>query len=267
MDPSTGMGDPSLLLIRVAVWMSMLFTASSTSLVARRNRFCRNFISCVNWRNPRVSFDNRLHSETLHRSSGRSMASLVGEETQSSNRTSESYGELMTTRDSLVGSTWMFTLDIGREKNTWMPPQWAASGRRMQIPMLCTFKEGGVIESRIGPYLSMGIGEGNWRKVGNLLKFWIEIEGFEKFDVSLPKGKLHFTTNAWGNVLRQKGNVLTIRAVRFYLQHSWRGLKHSKSISLTITIVDFILFLDKILGTKRMEDGRNICCRASSGKR
>mmetsp|Transcript_9018 Transcript_9018/g.14648 ORF Transcript_9018/g.14648 Transcript_9018/m.14648 type:complete len:109 (-) Transcript_9018:133-459(-) len=68
----------------------------------------------------------------------------------------------------------------------------------------------------------MGIGEGNWRKVGNLLKFWIEIEGFEKFDVSLPKGKLHFTTNAWGNVLRQKGNVLTIRATRFLVRKEWR---------------------------------------------
>ena len=36
----------------------------------------------------------------------------------------------------LAGTRWSVVLDFGREKNTWMPPAWAASGRRVEVPLL-----------------------------------------------------------------------------------------------------------------------------------
>ena len=35
----------------------------------------------------------------------------------------------------LAGARLRLVLDIGREKNTWMPPAWAASGRRVEMPL------------------------------------------------------------------------------------------------------------------------------------
>jgi hypothetical protein len=46
----------------------------------------------------------------------------------------------------LVGTHWLLTMDIGREKNTWMPPTWAASGRRMEIPILVTLAANGCVQ-------------------------------------------------------------------------------------------------------------------------
>uniref|UniRef100_A0A7S2X7L6 Uncharacterized protein n=1 Tax=Lotharella oceanica TaxID=641309 RepID=A0A7S2X7L6_9EUKA len=125
----------------------------------------------------------------------------------------------------IVGSRRRLVLDIGREKNTWMPPQWAASGRRMEIHMLATFQENGHVSARIGLYLDMGIHGGEWHIEGDALKFWLEIDGFERFDVSLPKGKLYFACNLWGVVLgnqANKNNRLTIQARRFFVREETR---------------------------------------------
>ena len=35
----------------------------------------------------------------------------------------------------LAGAHLRLVLDVGREKNTWMPPAWAASGRRVEVPL------------------------------------------------------------------------------------------------------------------------------------
>jgi len=122
----------------------------------------------------------------------------------------------------IADTRWKINLNIGREKNTWMPPLWAASGRRMEIHMECTFQKDGGVAARIGPYLPMDVRAGKWDQLGNVLKFWVEIGGFERFDVSLPSGRLYFTTNVWGDVLRARGNVLTIRATRFWVRRESR---------------------------------------------
>ena len=41
---------------------------------------------------------------------------------------------------------WILTMDIGRERNTWMDPKWAASGRRVQVPLALEFRAGGLLE-------------------------------------------------------------------------------------------------------------------------
>eukprot|EP00976_Prorocentrum_cordatum_P095484 1190190-Prorocentrum_minimum.AAC.2 len=49
----------------------------------------------------------------------------------------------------LAGTSWLLTMDIGRERNTWMDPTWAASGRRMEIPILVTLEAGGRVQVRV----------------------------------------------------------------------------------------------------------------------
>uniref|UniRef100_A0A7S4DI47 Uncharacterized protein n=2 Tax=Lotharella globosa TaxID=91324 RepID=A0A7S4DI47_9EUKA len=106
-----------------------------------------------------------------------------------------------------------------------MPPQWAASGRRMEIHMLAEFHENGDVSARIGPYLDMGVHKGRWVvSEDDVLRFWLEIDGFERFDVSLPKGKLFFACNLWGLLLGNKStnNILTIVAKRFFVRKEKR---------------------------------------------
>jgi hypothetical protein len=45
----------------------------------------------------------------------------------------------------LTGAKLRLTLDIGRERNTWMPPTWAASGRRLEIPLAVELQPGGTV--------------------------------------------------------------------------------------------------------------------------
>ena len=41
----------------------------------------------------------------------------------------------------LPGSTWRITLNVGREKGTWMPEDWGASGARLSLPLQITFTD------------------------------------------------------------------------------------------------------------------------------
>lgn len=45
----------------------------------------------------------------------------------------------------LEGARLRLTLDIGRERNTWMPQTWAASGRRLEIPAAVEMQPGGIV--------------------------------------------------------------------------------------------------------------------------
>ena len=97
-----------------------------------------------------------------------------------------------------------------------MPPQWAASGRRMEMHMLIRFNYDGTLTARLGPYLDMNVKGGKWKlEGGDTLRFFVDVSGFARFDVSLPEGPLYFVCNAWGPVISKKNNVLSIRARRF----------------------------------------------------
>ncbi|KAK3238725.1 hypothetical protein CYMTET_51287 [Cymbomonas tetramitiformis] len=47
----------------------------------------------------------------------------------------EKLGYAADSTQDLLGSKWQIEMDIGREKGTWMPPGWAASGRRVVLPI------------------------------------------------------------------------------------------------------------------------------------
>lgn len=42
-------------------------------------------------------------------------------------------------RLALGGTTWRIVLNVGRERGTWMPDEWAASGARLSFPLDVTF--------------------------------------------------------------------------------------------------------------------------------
>ncbi|GAB5369939.1 hypothetical protein AAMO2058_001449200 [Amorphochlora amoebiformis] len=133
-------------------------------------------------------------------------------------------------------------LDVGREKNTWMPPQWAASGRRMEIHMLVNFLQDGQLEARMGPYLDMSLKGGTWSKgPNNRLKFNIAIGGFERFDVSLPEGLLYFSSSSWGGLISERNNIITIRATRFLVRKEWRMVGTFRAIPIPTADKDPVL--------------------------
>mmetsp|Transcript_33230 Transcript_33230/g.102991 ORF Transcript_33230/g.102991 Transcript_33230/m.102991 type:complete len:206 (+) Transcript_33230:114-731(+) len=39
----------------------------------------------------------------------------------------------------LTSATWKVSLNVGREQGTWMPEEWAASGARLLLPVVCEF--------------------------------------------------------------------------------------------------------------------------------
>merc|ERR1712086_266877 len=65
----------------------------------------------------------------------------------------------------------------------------------------------------VGMYLDMGVRDGTWRlEDKGILRFDIEIDGFERGDVSLPPGSLYFNCEAVGKELRvTSNNVVTIQ--------------------------------------------------------
>jgi hypothetical protein len=61
-------------------------------------------------------------------------------------------------KETLVGAEYLMSLDIGRESGTWMPPQWGASGKRLELDLLIEFDADGRIaapkERALGSILS-----------------------------------------------------------------------------------------------------------------
>ena len=53
----------------------------------------------------------------------------------------------------LVGQTWKLKLDVGREKGSWMPEEWATSGARLQLDATVTFDDEPISEDEtlVGP--------------------------------------------------------------------------------------------------------------------
>lgn len=63
----------------------------------------------------------------------------------------------------IAGQRYLLTLDIGRERHTWMDPTWAASGRRVEVPVAVQFDEGGQVRVLgIGAYSPLKVSKCEW---------------------------------------------------------------------------------------------------------
>ena len=132
----------------------------------------------------------------------------------------------------LIGTRWKLTLDIGRERGTWMPPEWGASGRRILCPIAVELKDGGVLQCvGVGAFLPMEMSAGKWRLEGDALKFSVGMSGMTRGDITLPEDALHFRTAAWGSTVASKGNLLLLQT-RFGFRKEWRMVGAFKTESL-----------------------------------
>eukprot|EP00241_Pyramimonas_parkeae_P019858 CAMPEP_0114292512 /NCGR_PEP_ID=MMETSP0059-20121206/9103_1 /TAXON_ID=36894 /ORGANISM="Pyramimonas parkeae, Strain CCMP726" /LENGTH=157 /DNA_ID=CAMNT_0001414169 /DNA_START=395 /DNA_END=868 /DNA_ORIENTATION=- len=115
-------------------------------------------------------------------------------------------------------------MDIGREKNTWMDPRWAASGKRMEIPLMIEFKKNGIVQPLgVGAYVQMKTtATGTWSMQRDTLSFNVEVSGFQRGDVSIPPGKMFFSVPAWGSVLSRDKGIITINQRRFFVRQEYR---------------------------------------------
>ena len=124
--------------------------------------------------------------------------------------------------DALVGTRWRLTLDIGRERGTWMPPEWGASGYRVILPIAVELGANGVVTPiAVGGFAPMTVSEGKWRLEGDALKFDVKTSGMAKGDVTLPEDSLHFRTAAWGGTMASRGNLMLLQT-RFGFRREWR---------------------------------------------
>ncbi|CAM9298183.1 unnamed protein product [Ascophyllum nodosum] len=129
-------------------------------------------------------------------------------------------------------------MDIGREKGTWMPPTWGASGRRVEVDLSIQFLAGGELTAEMdSPFVDMTVKPGQWNvrpaagsnrgrtrnsannldMISDTCQFWVECSGFKRGDVTIPAGKLFFAVPAWGGKLSRKG-LVTVRQRRFFIR-------------------------------------------------
>ena len=87
----------------------------------------------------------------------------------------------------LVGTRWRLNLDIGREVGTWMPPGWARSGRRIEIPVAVELQEGGVVQPLgIATYIKFSLSPGTWNVQGDTLRLNLLLtDNFERGDLTV----------------------------------------------------------------------------------
>ena len=125
----------------------------------------------------------------------------------------------------LIGKRYQLTLDVGRERGTWMPPDWGSSGRRIVAPVAVEFREGGVVAPiAVGAFVPMKFEEGTWSLDGDTLRFNMKISGMSRGDIELPEGKLYFKTLAWANVLSSNKGKLLLLQRRFVIRREWRSV-------------------------------------------
>lgn len=128
----------------------------------------------------------------------------------------------------LAGTVWLLTLDLGRERNTWMPPQWAASGLRIEVPMLVALRDGGVAEVvRLGAFLPWSAKDrGSWEVdgpvTGGTLRLLLPMGALVRGDLSLPEGDLYVAIPAWGRVLSRDKGVVTVLQQRWVVRRERR---------------------------------------------
>ena len=124
--------------------------------------------------------------------------------------------------EELVGTRWKLTLDVGRERGSWMPPEWGASGLRVIVPVAVELGTNGVVTPlAIGGFAPMTVFKGEWQCEGDALKFDVKTSGMARGDVSLPEDSLHFRTAAWGGTMASRGDLMLLQT-RFGFRREWR---------------------------------------------
>ena len=143
---------------------------------------------------------------------------------------------------SLDGSSWRLNLNVGREKGTWMPKEWASSGARLLLPMDVTFSgeplgDGYSLAQRViglgfndlGPIentrrldcsggtfvgaqgqVRVDATGGAWSETPtgrcgeSVVRFYVDFpNGATRNDVSIPAGRVYFNSACWdGTELR-----------------------------------------------------------------
>mmetsp|Transcript_25390 Transcript_25390/g.70666 ORF Transcript_25390/g.70666 Transcript_25390/m.70666 type:complete len:345 (+) Transcript_25390:101-1135(+) len=149
---------------------------------------------------------------------------------------------------SLEGTRWKLSLDIGRTPFTLMPMTWASGGVRAKLEIAVEFRAGGnlaVLQAgeflgewaepteipfivELLPLLSVLIPEervllrpslsaGRWwvAEDGRTVRFFVETSGFRREVLWVPKGKLYFRAQAYGQLLvTEKKAAVSIRESR-----------------------------------------------------
>ena len=132
----------------------------------------------------------------------------------------------------LINKTFLITLDFGREVGTWMPPNWAASGRRVILPIRVKFLENNAISiESVGAFCPVKIlpGKRKWSVDGDTLRFSIILgdgqnERLEKGDVVFDaEEEITCKCMAWGGKVSRRGKLL-VRKTRFGIRKEWRSV-------------------------------------------
>ena len=131
-----------------------------------------------------------------------------------------------TTPRALVGTKWRVTADVGRESGTWMPPNWAASGMRLVVPVAVEFKEGGVVEPiATGAFTPTTFAPGTWKIDGDTLRFNLKmVGGLSRGDVVFDEELLYFKTLVWGDKISANRGRLLVNQTRFFIRREWRSV-------------------------------------------
>lgn len=172
----------------------------------------------------------------------------IGEENvgvaNASNPSPQTESEPANSPFSLAPTRWLISMDIGREKGTWMPQSWGISGRRLEVDLSVQFlPDGEMAVEVVSPFIDMTVGPGKWtvgpaegssrrrtnkssgslRVIADTCRFWVETNGFARGDVSIPPGKIYFAVPAWGCRLSRKG-LVTVRQRRWIVREESRIL-------------------------------------------
>mmetsp|Transcript_38022 Transcript_38022/g.119353 ORF Transcript_38022/g.119353 Transcript_38022/m.119353 type:complete len:228 (-) Transcript_38022:74-757(-) len=129
----------------------------------------------------------------------------------------------------LGGTRWQVTLDFGREKNTWMPPNWASSGLRVEVPLLLELgADGTATPLAEGAYANVGAAPGSWEVEGEFprerLQANVELrKGYERGDNKLPPGtKLFMSIPVFEDRFSARGGTLTVLQRRWLVREERR---------------------------------------------
>ena len=125
----------------------------------------------------------------------------------------------------LEGRRLRISLDVGRERGTWMPPAWALSGRRLCFDIAVQLAAGGVcLPVAVGAYADARFGEGRWAVDGDTLRFDLPLLApVNRGDVTLPAERVFFKTRAWQGVVSSRGNLLLLQR-RFVVRREFRTI-------------------------------------------
>lgn len=89
----------------------------------------------------------------------------------------------------LEGERYLLTLDFGRERHTWMAQEWAASGRRVEVPLVVQLSGDGRVQILgIGAFARLSVVGGGWsyEQASSTLRLDLLLpEGLSRGDITL----------------------------------------------------------------------------------